>query len=241
MKSVDTTTVTVATSVAVATSVVTTLAIHYLYEKRRWRTKCQKYKHAVSQAKSKSTQLRLMAEGKSYDWLDDDEGYLPNCWNAARELTDEYNRPERTTKERQIILQSLLGSCPIESESCCIVPPFHIDYGFNIHIGRNFFANFNCTITDCAKVTFGNNVKLAPNVQILAATHPTDAIERRKTEYLQQSISIGDDVWIGGGAIVLPGVNIGNRVVVAAGAVVTKDVEDDVVVAGVPAKVVKRL
>ena len=109
---------------AVATSVVTTLAIHYLYEKRRWRTKCQKYKHAISEAKSKSTQLRLMAEGKSYDWMDDDEGYLPNCWNAAHELIDEYNRPERTTKERQIILQSLLGSCPIESESCC---PLHID------------------------------------------------------------------------------------------------------------------
>ena len=97
------------------------------------------------------------------------------------------------------------------------------------------------SITDCAKVTIGDNCKLGPNVQILAATHPIDAIERRKTECVQPSITIGDDVWIGGGAIILPGVTIGNRVVVGAGAVVTKNVGDDVVVAGVPAKVVKRL
>lgn len=238
MKSVDgsntvTTSVIVAATTAVATSIITTLVISYI-EKRRWRTKCHNYKKVVSKAKLQSTQLQPMAEGKSYNWM---ERHLQNCWNAAHELTNEYNRPERNAKDREVILETLLGSC----QAINIVPPFHVDYGFNIHIGRNFFANFNCTITDCAQVKIRDNVQLGPNVQILAATHPIDAIERRKTEFAQPSITIGDDVWIGGGAVILPGVTIGNRVVVAAGAVVSKNVEDDVVVAGVPAKVVKRL
>ena len=224
------TTTTIVATTAVATSIITTLVIKYI-EKRRWRTKCHNYKRAVSKAKLQSTQLQLMAEGKSYNWMDP---YLQKCWNAAHALTNEYNRPERNAKDREVILETLLGSY----QAINIVPPFHIDYGFNIHIG---FANFNCTITDCANVTIGDNCKLGPNVQILAATHPIDAIERRKTECVQPSITIGDDVWIGGGAIILPGVTIGNRVVVGAGAVVTKNVEDDVVVAGVPTKVVKRL
>ncbi|KAL7541395.1 hypothetical protein ACHAXR_010887 [Thalassiosira sp. AJA248-18] len=177
-----------------------------------------------------------MLDGKSYDCM---EGPLQNCRNAAHELNNEYNRPERTAKEREVILQTLLGSCS-SNEECIIEPPFTIDYGINLHVGKNFFANFNCTILDCASVTIGDNVFLAPNVQIYTATHPLDAIERRSTEFAQP-ISIGNDVWIGGGAIILSGVSIGNRVVVAAGAVVTKDVEDDVVVAGVPAKVVKKL
>lgn len=196
MKSVDgsnTTTTSVivaATTAAVATSIITTLVIGYI-EKRRWRTKCHNHKRAVSKAKLQSTQLQLMAEGKSYNWMDP---YLQKCWNAAHELTNEYNRPERNAKDREVILETLLGSC----QAINIVPPFHVDYGFNIHIGRNFFANFNCTILDCAKVTVGDNAKLGPNVQVLAATHPIDAIERRKTECAQPSITIGDDVWIGG-------------------------------------------
>jgi len=182
----------------VATSIITTLVISYI-EKRRWRTKCHNYKRAVSKAKLQSTQLQLMAEGKSYNWM---ERHLQNCWNAAHELTNEYNRPERNAKDREVILETLLGSCQAINE-ICFVPPFHIDYGFNIHIGRNFFANFNCccthTITDCAQVTIGDNCsKLGPNIQMLAATHPIDAIERRKTEFAQPSITIGDDVWIGG-------------------------------------------
>ena len=140
-----------ATTAAVATSIITTLVISYI-EKRRWRSKCHNYKRAVSKAKLQSTQLQLMAEGKSYNWMDP---YLQNCWNAAHELTNEYNRPERTAKDREVILETLLGSC----QAINIVPPFHIDYGFNIHIGRNFFANFNCTITDCAKVTIGDNAR----------------------------------------------------------------------------------
>ena len=149
------TTVVVTTTVAVATSIITTLVISYI-EKRRWRTKCHNHKRAVFEARLQSTQLQLMAEGKSYNWM---ENHLQNCWNAAaHELTNEYNRPERNAKEREVILETLLGSCQAINE-ICFVPPFHIDYGFNIHIGRNFFANFNCTITDCARVTIGDNVR----------------------------------------------------------------------------------
>ena len=166
------------------------------------------------------------------------EGPLHACREAAHELVDEYNQPGRSTNEKEAILETLLGSC--STNEICIEPPFHVDYGMNLHVGRNFFANFNCTILDCAKVTIGDNVFLAPGVQIYTATHPLDAIERRSTEFAMP-ISIGDDVWIGGGAIILPGVNIGNRVVVAAGAVVSKDVEDDVLVAGVPAIILKKL
>ena len=142
MKSVDgsNTTTTSVVAAAVATSIITTLVISYI-EKRRWctKTKCHNYKQVVSKAKLQSTQLQLMAEGKSYNWMDP---YLQKCWNAAHALTDEYNRPERNAKEREVILEALLGSCQAINE-ICFVPPFHIDYGFNIHIGRNFFANFN--------------------------------------------------------------------------------------------------
>lgn len=194
-----------------------------------------------------------MLDGKPYDC---NESALAGLREAAHALAEEYNRPARTPREREIILRTLLGSCgPEDAEgtssahaaqegaTCpdmCVEPPFRIDYGVNFRVGRNFFANFNCTVLDCAPITVGDNVFLGPGVQLYTAAHPLDAAERRRTEFARP-ISIGDDVWIGGAAIVLPGVRIGSRVVVAAGSVVSKDVEDDVVVAGVPAKVTKKL
>lgn len=194
----------------------------------------------------------MMIDGKPYDC---NEPLLLNMREAAHDLVKEYNKSDRTPGEKKCILETLLttpnengGEHHASSSSAAassypditIEPPFYVDYGTNISVGRNFYANFNCTMLDCAKITIGNNVFLAPGVQIYTATHPLDAIERRSTEYALP-ISIGDDVWIGGCAVVLPGVAIGSRVVVAAGSVVTKDVEDDVVVAGVPARVIKRL
>eukprot|EP00008_Paramoeba_atlantica_P014075 CAMPEP_0201481128 /NCGR_PEP_ID=MMETSP0151_2-20130828/5449_1 /ASSEMBLY_ACC=CAM_ASM_000257 /TAXON_ID=200890 /ORGANISM="Paramoeba atlantica, Strain 621/1 / CCAP 1560/9" /LENGTH=261 /DNA_ID=CAMNT_0047863193 /DNA_START=42 /DNA_END=827 /DNA_ORIENTATION=- len=124
-----------------------------------------------------------------------------------------------------------------------IEPPFYCDYGYNIKFGPGFYANFGCVILDCAEVKFGKNCFLAPYVQIYTAGHPLEPEIRSLPSGLEfaKPITIGDDVWIGGGAIILPGITIGNGVTIAAGAVVTKDVPDNVVVGGSPAKVIKTL
>ena len=114
-------------------------------------------------------------------------------------------------------------------------------YGYNIELGENFFANHNTVILDCAKVTFGDNVFVGPNCGFYTASHPLDVERRVKGLETAQPITIGNNVWIGGGVTVLPGVTIGEGAVVAAGAVVTRDVEPKTVVGGVPAKLIKRL
>lgn len=122
-----------------------------------------------------------------------------------------------------------------------IEPPFYCDYGYNIKLGNNVFMNFNCIILDVMEVKMGNNVMLAPNVQIYTATHPLEAKSRNSGKEFAKPISIGNDVWIGGGAIICPGVSIGNGVVVGAGSVVTKDIPDNVFVAGNPARIIKHI
>lgn len=121
-----------------------------------------------------------------------------------------------------------------------IMPGFFCDYGVNIHLGARAFANANCVFLDCAEIRIGDNFQAGPGVQLLTPEHPLDAVARRGKE-TARSIVIGDDVWIGGGAIVLAGVTIGDRSVIGAGSVVTKDVPSDVVVVGNPAKIVRRL
>mmetsp|Transcript_5224 Transcript_5224/g.11342 ORF Transcript_5224/g.11342 Transcript_5224/m.11342 type:complete len:259 (+) Transcript_5224:235-1011(+) len=247
-----TTTAAALIAAAAGASILTNIALRYIDQRLRWRLKRNRFCRAVTAGQRKSSQLRQMLNGESYNC---NERLLAAMRSAAHELAEEYNRPERTAEERDEILRSLLGSCPRSSHKCptgtaegseesyadiTIEPPFRVDYGVNIHVGRNFYANFDCTMLDCATITIGDNVFLAPGVQLYTASHPLDAIERRCTEFAKP-ISIGNDVWVGGCAVILPGVSIGNRVVVAAGAVVTKNVEDDVVVAGVPARVVKNL
>jgi len=122
-----------------------------------------------------------------------------------------------------------------------IQPPFYCDYGTHIHLGAHVFFNFNCVILDAAEVTIGARTMFAPFVQIYAATHPVDAETRRTWLENAKPVIIGEDCWFGGGAIVCPGVTIGDRVVVGAGAVVTKDVPDDVVVGGNPARIIRHL
>ena len=121
-----------------------------------------------------------------------------------------------------------------------VMPGFFCDYGVNIHLGARAFVNANCVFLDCAEVRIGDNFQAGPGVQLLTPEHPLDAVARRGTE-TARPIVIGDDVWIGGGAIVLAGVTIGHRLVIGAGSVVTKDVPPDVVVVGNPARIVRRL
>ena len=121
-----------------------------------------------------------------------------------------------------------------------IMPNFHCDYGFNISIGEKFYANHNLVILDCNKVSFGDNVFIGPNCGFYAATHPIDKDVRKELEY-SKPIKVGNDVWIGGGVTVLPGVTIGDNVVKGAGSVVTKDIPSNVVAYGNPCKVVKNI
>lgn len=126
-------------------------------------------------------------------------------------------------------------------EGAVIMPGFFCDYGDNIHFGERAFVNANCVFLDCAEISIGDDFQCGPGVQLLTPEHPLDAIERKAGLESARPIRIGNDVWLGGGAIVLAGVTIGDRAIIGAGAVVAKDVPADVVVAGNPARIIKTL
>jgi maltose O-acetyltransferase len=154
----------------------------------------------------------------------------------AKQLCQKFNNlPANAKKAKRQALLELLG----EASTLWIEPNFYCDYGYNIKAGKNFYANHNVVILDGAQVIFGDNVLIAPGVLISTATHPLDPDKRRAGIEIAKPISIGNNVWLGMGAKILPGVNIGENAVVAAGAVVSKDVPPSVVVAGVPATVMK--
>ncbi|WP_432747557.1 sugar O-acetyltransferase [Streptomyces sp. JH002] len=136
------------------------------------------------------------------------------------------------------ILEELLGSL---GEEAHLTPPLYVDYGSNITIGPRTFANFNLTALDVAAITIGADCQIGPNVQLLTPTHPLEPQPRRDKLEAARPITIGDNVWLGGGAIVLPGVTIGDNAVIGAGAVVTKDVPANVVAVGNPARPVRNL
>ena len=142
------------------------------------------------------------------------------------------------TAERKQILTSLLGHV---GRNACIRSPFYCDYGYNIHIGDNFFANYNFTVLDGAEVRIGNNVFIAPNVGLYTAGHPLEAAPRNAGIEYARPITIGDDVWIGAGVSVCPGVTIGRGAVIAAGAVVARDVPPYTLTGGVPARIIRML
>lgn len=156
----------------------------------------------------------------------------------ARYLLFEFNhtRPSEKEKKQEILKQLIMAKGRIYIE-----PPFYCDYGYNIEAGDNFYANFCCTILDVNKVQIGKNVLLGPNVQIYTAAHPTDPAERLIGTEFGEPISIGDNVWIGGGTIICPGVKIGNGAVIGAGSVVTRDIPDNVVAVGNPCRVIREI
>ena len=135
------------------------------------------------------------------------------------------------------IVKELLG----KSEGAFINPPFYCDYGFHIEVGKNFFANYNCTIIDVAKVKIGDNCQFAPNVSIYTAGHPIHPESRNTMYEYAIEVTIGDNVWIGGNTVIVPGVHIGSNTVIGAGSVVTKDIPDWVVAAGNPCKVIRKI
>lgn len=158
---------------------------------------------------------------------------------VTRERLWEFNNMQPSKKDERIALfRSIIGDC---GETFHINRPFLCDYGCNIHIGNNFFANFNLTILDEARVTIGDNVFIGPNVSIYTACHPIEPEARNTGVEWAEPVTIGNSVWIGGSATILPGVTIGDNCVIGAGSVVTKDIPSNTVVAGNPAKVIKHI
>ena len=135
------------------------------------------------------------------------------------------------------IVKELLG----KSENAFINPPFYCDYGKNIEVGKNFFANYNCTIIDVAKVKIGDNCQFAPNVSIYTAGHTLHPVARNSLYEYGIEVTVGDNVWIGGNTVIMPGVHIGSNTVIGAGSVVTKDIPDWVVAAGNPCRVIREI
>ena len=182
------------------------------------------------------TQRQRMLAGDLY--IADDPELADESLRALR-LMEKYNRsPAAGAAERRRILGELLGAFGAGSE---VRPPLYCDYGYHLRVGARTFVNFGLVALDVAPITIGNDVQIGPNVQLLTPTHPVDAEPRRAKWEAARPIAVGDNVWLGGGVIVLPGVSIGENTVVGAGAVVTKDLPGDVVAVGNPARVLRRL
>ena len=173
------------------------------------------------------------------------EPYLAFCdelvrdRDRAKEVLYEYNhlRPS-ATEQRTGLLKQFLGST---RQQLLIEQPFYCDYGYNIHVGENFYANMGCTILDEAKVTFGDNVLLAPNVSIYTAGHPVNVARRVAGWEYAYPVTVGNNVWIGGNVVILPGVSIGDNSIIGGGSVVTKDIPANVIAVGNPCKVLRAL
>jgi maltose O-acetyltransferase len=183
------------------------------------------------------TEKEKMLAGELYD-----ANYNPDLIEerkVAKDLCYDFNhlRPSDTEAQQQI-MRKLLGKTGNRFE---IIAPFYCDYGYNIEVGENFFANHNTVILDGAKVRFGDNVFVAPNCGFYTAGHPLDAERRNQGLEYAKPITIGNDVWIGAGVHVMPGVTIGNNVVIGAGSIVVKDIPDNSVAVGNPCRIPKHI
>lgn len=156
----------------------------------------------------------------------------------ARRLTQKLNTMDRTDLAGIAeVVKELFG----KAENAFVNPPFYCDYGNHIEVGKNFFANYNCTILDVAKVKIGDNCQMAPNVAIYTAGHPIHPATRSSGYEYGKEVVIGDNVWLGGNTVVCPGVTIGNNVVIGAGSVVTKNIPDNMIAAGNPCRVIREI
>ena len=195
---------------------------------------------------NRDVKIIKMKRGKTMNNIERRDAGLPYISDAevleqqkrARRLTQELNTADRSDFDKiGVIVKELLG----KSDGAFLNPPFYCDYGFNIEVGKNFYANYNCTILDVGKVTIGDNCQLAPNVAIYTAGHPVHPDSRNSAYEYGIPVSIGDNCWIGGNSVICPGVKIGNNVIIGAGSVVTKDIPDWAIAAGNPCKVIRMI
>jgi maltose O-acetyltransferase len=182
-----------------------------------------------------NTQYERMLAGELYDASDP---LLFKMRLKARDAMQVYNQTPYDRELRTQLLKSLLGKMGTNAD---IQTPFFCDYGCHIEVGDNFFANFNCVFLDCNYIKMGNNVFLGPQVQIYAAYHPVLAEERIKGPEFAAPVTIGDNVWIGGGSIICAGVTIGANTTIGAGSVVVKDIPAGVVAVGNPCRVLRKI
>ena len=186
--------------------------------------------------KEMKTEKEKMLDGEFYNAAD---VQLTNERHKTRQLLRKYNNiPEDEIQNRNTQLNELLPNTGTGLE---IQPPFYCDYGSNIVLGDNVYFNFNCVILDVTRVIIGNRCLFGPAVQIYSATHPMDHAQRAAGLEFGKPVTIGDDVWVGGNVTICPGVSIGDRAVIGAGSVVTKDIPSGVFAAGNPCKVIREL
>jgi maltose O-acetyltransferase len=176
-----------------------------------------------------------MLAGELYDALDPE---LVAARNRARDLCQMLNASRETDEaSRRYLCTQIFGK---GGDTVWMQPPFYCDYGSNIELGERVFFNFNCVVLDVCRVRIGDYTLFGPGVQVLTPMHPLNAELRRRQEY-GKPIEIGADVWVGGGALILPGVRIGSRAVIGAGSVVTRDIPDGVLAAGNPCRVIREI
>lgn len=168
-------------------------------------------------------------------WLD---GLSEERMECKKKIYEYNNLPPEKTEEKTKLIKEILGKT---GDYINIEAPFHCDYGYNIEIGENFFANYNFIVLDVGKVRIGENVQIAPNVAIYTAGHPLHPDSRNSGYEYGIDITIGDNVWIGGNTCIMPGVTIGNNVVIGGGSVVTKDIPDNMIAVGNPCRVVREI
>jgi maltose O-acetyltransferase len=184
---------------------------------------------------AEKTEKQKMLSGELY--LASDPELLTLRQRSSRLVRLYNNTTEEEMARRTEILQDLFGTLGANSH---IVPSFYCDYGSNIHAGNNFYMNYGCVILDCNTVHIGDNFLCAPYVQIYTAYHPTDPTLRLTGQELASPVKIGNNVWIGGGAIICPGVTIGDNTTIGAGSVVVKSIPANVVAAGNPCRVIRQ-